>query len=134
MHRGVGNGRKHIVVGSLANSRIREIGLREPVQQLLHYRNYLTGIDDVTLILLVRNGVVHGNLLLGPRKIALRKISGSLQCSWHAEFILPLRHSSRFIVVREKKEEFVSLSIEDTRDKNGASEGSSESVEAISAS
>src|SRR5579864_6978477 len=111
----VSDGGKHIIVKSLTHCRIRKIGRWEPAQQLLHRRNDLTRIHDVTRILLVGDGVVHGNLLCGSWEIALRKVSGSLQRSWHPELIQSLWHSSRFVVVGKKKEEFVSLSIKETR-------------------
>jgi hypothetical protein len=49
----------------------------------------------------------------------LGKITQALQCRRHLELIQPLWHSVRFVVVGKEKEEFVSLSIKEMRDKKG---------------
>src|SRR5579871_1177890 len=133
MNRSIGAYGEDVVVKSLAHGRICEIGRREPIQQLLHYRNYLTGSDDVALILLVRERVVHGNQLRCPRKEALGKIPLAFQRRRHLELIQPLRHGVRFIVVREEKEQLAPLAVIEARDKERTAQRSSDRVETITA-
>src|SRR4029077_33806 len=134
MNRSIGDYGKDVVVESLAHGRVCEIGQREPIQELLHRWNDLTGIHHVSRILVVCQRVVYGNLLRCPREEALEKITRALQCRRHLEFIQPLWHGVRFIVIGEEKKQLAPLPVINARDEERTAQCSSNRVEAITTS